>query len=227
MSDEDPRIRQSINDLSAPTPERRARALAHLASVGPAAAPAVGRIVASLNDPHPVVRQTAASALTEVGPEARAAVPALILALADVDAVLRRRVCVALGEIGEGANAAVPALIKALQTDDSLTVKRHAAAALGELGAAAAVGPLVETLGSEDIRLRAVVAVALARLGRRAVPRLIETLRHPSPTARAAAVRVLGKGEWRCDAAGPLAALLTDADPSVREAAAEALRDQP
>ena len=71
---------------------------------------------------------------------------------------------------------------------------------------------------------RAVTAAALAKMGARAVPRLIEALRDPDANVRRHAARTLGKNPRAADAVPALRELLDDPEPIVREAAVEALQ---
>jgi HEAT repeat protein len=61
-------------------------------------------------------------------------------------------------------------------------------------------------------------------MGPRAVPRLIEALRHPDPRVRRSAARVLGKTPRARDAAHALLDLMRDPDALVRETAVEVLQ---
>jgi len=227
LKDAVPNPEPSLDDLNSPQPERRLKVLSYLAINGLAHPNLLARVTALLQDPHAAVRQSAASVLAELAPESRSSVPALIQALKHPDDLLRRRVCLALGEIGRDARGAVAALIHCLQNDSCPAVRRHAAAALGEIAAPMAIDPLIETLRSEDDRLRAIAAASLKRLGRRALPRLQEALQHTHPRIRVAVVRLLLRCEQREMVLDKLAALHQDADPEVRQAVHEALASDP
>jgi HEAT repeat protein len=223
LKDSVPNPQPSLDDLGSPQPERRVKVLGYLALSGQISSSILARVAALLNDPHASVRHMAASVLAEVGPEARSCVPALVNTLKHPDDVLRRRVCLALGEIGPDARGAVASLIERLKTDTCPAVRRYAAAALGDIGVPLAISPLIETLASEEDRLRALAAASLKRLGRRAVPRLQEALNHAHPRVRAAAVRLLSCCDQRELVLDAVAALHQDADPEVRQAVYEAL----
>jgi HEAT repeat protein len=67
------------------TAEAKQEALSQLATVGPAAAPAVPKLTELLKDPDPVVRRLSAYALGEIGPAAKSAVPTMKAALDNAD----------------------------------------------------------------------------------------------------------------------------------------------
>jgi len=71
---------------------------------------------------------------------------------------------------------------------------------------------------------RAIAIVALGKMGTRAVPRLIEALKHANPTVRRCAARTLPRCSRGGDSFAAVTELLHDRDPLVREAAAESLR---
>ena len=102
--------------LDSPDTEMEKRAAMALSAIGPAAAPAVGRLRHLLyTDPKYGIRFHAAWALGAIGPAAAPAVPDLIKVLAIDDEPGRRVMFIeALGKIGAGARAAVPTVIESL-----------------------------------------------------------------------------------------------------------------
>ncbi len=134
-------------------------ALGHIGQEAERIAPA---LIAALHAPSADVRRAAARSLGQLG---KAAFPALntAKALQDPDAEARRMVIEALSWMGPEA---VPALMAALK-DASPAVRRAAARALGNLGAAAQrARPALEAAASdpqEDVR--AAAAKALRRMG--------------------------------------------------------------
>jgi HEAT repeats len=66
-----------VADLKAAAPSVRNAAAYEIASLGPAAKPAVPALIAALDDPEPTVRFPVTVALGEIGPDAAAAVPRL------------------------------------------------------------------------------------------------------------------------------------------------------
>lgn len=97
-------------------PSLQSSAIAALGAIGPAAAPAAGRIGEALKSEDADLRRVAARALLRLGPAAKDAVPALITDIPDPVLDIRELVIRALGEIGPDARAAIPAL-KAVEKD--------------------------------------------------------------------------------------------------------------
>lgn len=65
--------------------EAKQEALSQLAAAGPAATPAIAKLIELLKDSDPVVRRLSAYALGEIGPAAKSAVPAMKAALDNAD----------------------------------------------------------------------------------------------------------------------------------------------
>jgi HEAT repeat protein len=148
----------------------------------------------------------------------------------------RRAAVVALGQLAAGGErdavaATLAQLGKALRNDANATVRRQAAATLGQLKAetlAAALGDLTDAMRAErDPAVRREVATALARLGEVAKPAvgpLTAALKDTDAPVRAAAADALGRIGGEAKGAAPeLLPLLKDADTSVRQAAIFAL----
>jgi HEAT repeat protein len=89
----------------------------------------------------------------------------------------------------------------------------------------AAVGDLVTLLSSDDPDVVERLAVVLGKVGKPAQPALEVALKSPSPDTRAAAARLLGQlaRSGKAVRLESLAPLLTDADATVRLAAARAI----
>jgi HEAT repeat protein len=195
-----------------------------LKDMGPWAAPAVPALIRALKDAEGTNRCAVAEALGEIGREAAQAAPALVSALQhDEDDEVRSYAVESLGKIADPTT--IPALIDAVASDDEnvrfpaiealerfgLAAKAavaslmqaarddesngcFAAKALGSIDADGVSTPLlIELLGSEDSRMRQFAAFGLRRLGGKA----------------GAAQQALHDR-------------LTDGDPSVRVAVAEA-----
>jgi HEAT repeat protein len=123
-------------------------------------------------------------------------------------------------ELGRmGTDRAIDLLVQALDRDDG--VARAAARELGRLGCDRAVEPLARLLARSDASQAA--AEALARLGAKAVPGLIEALRSATPDARRLAASALGAAADKRGVAALVLALQADDDYAVRTAAATAL----
>jgi HEAT repeat protein len=172
-------------------------------------------------DPDAAVANEAAASLARIGP---AGVPYLTAALRHGSPTVRQRAASALAAVGPEARAATAELLRALK-DDSPAVRAVAAHALGEVGGhpRRLVPALCEALG-DTAEVRKQAGLALVALGEDAVPALREALKSPSAARRREAALVLGSmGSDARAAAGDLALLLQDAQPSVRGAAAGAL----
>ena len=196
-SAQDAKIASLIRVMTTEGPEKRAAAAAALGRIG---RPAVKPLMTALPHDDEAVRTDLAKALARVGP---AAVDLLIPGIMDKDIHIRWGSAVALGDIGDvravdpliaglrdrtwasrmctalalgriGDRRAVPPLIEAV--NDTTWPHRFAAVqALGQLGDARAVKPLVTLLN--DGALRAEASQALAKLGKVAVPPLLDALR--------------------------------------------------
>ncbi len=90
-----------------------------------------------------------------------------VLRLRHRDWARRADACRILGGIGHGA--ATPALIERLKDPNEL-VRQHAIAALGDLGAAQALGAIVEALDASAGWGNLLVIMALSRMGSRGAP---------------------------------------------------------
>jgi HEAT repeat protein len=194
-------------------------------------APAVPRLIDALK--HKSMRAQVAHILGEIGPAAAPATEALAKLAVEADARVATEAALALAKIGPEAKAAVPALSAALQQPDSPNA--HAIVyALGRIGpgAAAAEPALFAALKSSDRSLAVLSAWALTRLhppsqqmASRAMPVLLAGLEDALPQSRQAAADALGSlGPLAKEAVGALEKTANDQEPSVREAAAKALR---
>jgi HEAT repeat protein len=141
----------------------------------------------------------------------------LIAQLRDPDRVRRVDAALALGKLR--APPAIPALIELLQENDTVfCAGQYAAWALGEIGDAQAVGPLIEALDKQFVRGPAIEALVKIYDERAVEPlvRLFEETHVPS------LAKVLGNwGDLR--ALDALVAAMQDPDPHVRFYTARAL----
>src|SRR5664280_1165637 len=120
------------------------------------------------------------------------------------------------------AKSNIEGLIKALRYQKDTTVPGAAADALGQIGDARAVDPLIAALKSGGWGMRTAAAGALGQIGAPAVEPLVAALTDRAGDVRTAAARALAQiGDAR--AVEPLVAALTDRDGDVRTAAAGAL----
>ena len=195
---------------------------------------AVEPLVVALRDTEYRVRQVAAETLGRIG-DSRALEP-LMAGLGDHESDVRKAATEALERIdpnwarSRAASRAVPIVLEALNHKNS-AVRQTAAAALGKIGDARAVEPLVAALEDSVSDVRREAATELDRIdpdwrrseaAKRAVPTLLEALKDRAK--QWAAAEVLGSvGDAR--AVEPLMGVLTDqhAYTDARQAAAEAL----
>jgi HEAT repeat protein len=199
---------------------------------------AVQPLIKALSDDEEWVRQTAARALGVIG-DARAVVP-LIKALGDGNKHVRGYAASALDKLEwkpdtdefraayliasndwkslvEWGEPAVQWLIEALRDEDG-DVSWHAASALGEIGDARAVEPLIKALRDNSSAAKALVNIGDAR----AVEPLIKALGDKDSDVRQRGAEALGEiGDER--AVEPLIAALSVDGAYVRYSAAEAL----
>lgn len=195
-------------------------------------APAVETLITLLTTAGWGVRRSAAEALGQIG-DARAVEP-LVRAHIDDDVSVAEAAGDALGKIGGPRAVEVlsrtvtyclsPAALPSYPASAD-SVRRSAARALGQIGDANAVRPLISAL--RDPGVRAAAITALGQIGAQAVDLLIGTLRDDDdahPHARALVAEALGQiGDAR--AVEPLVAALDDADGVVAAAAVAALKN--
>jgi HEAT repeat protein len=187
----------------------------------PAHQEAIQVLTEALGDPVADVREIAVCALHEYGAEARHALPALIRATQDESPIVRRRALRAVPEIadpGDPNTDVIPVLLAATEDSDEGVVAQ-AVASLGEFGPAAApaLPALMAALWTGDARRRALVGVALTRIGAAAVPGVTQALLHPSADVRAKAAQVLGRIGPGDQVRPALEPLLKDPDAGVRD----------
>ena len=176
-------------------------------------------------------RRDAAYQLSRLGTAAKPALPALLKALRDDDKQVWAFALTAITALGPEAVDAVPTLIDDLNSKRPRTQRERdprqavmrTAYALTRIGPAA-IPPLIEALGTDDIGLRAGATLALGGMGkeaRAAVPALIKNLTAREDFIRDESVAALGR--IGSDAAAPLLAALSDSDPLRRAGAVLAL----
>jgi hypothetical protein len=149
------------------SPEKKAVLCVAYSELGPAAAPAVPKLIELIQEDNVVNRRQAVGALMAIGPAAAPAVPVLRKALYHEDFHTQYWACRALGAIGEPALPAVPDLIDRLK-NGAASVKRNAAAALGKIGPKIgpdAVQALTEAVDDVVQPVREQAVLALGRLG--------------------------------------------------------------
>ena len=178
--------------------DRQQAAITLEESIDPAGQAAVPVLIEALKDKDVVLSSRAASALGKIGPAAKAAAPALIATLKDKDRdfITRSDAARALGKIGAEAKTVVPVLIQAL-ADKDLDVRLRAAEALGNIGPEArdAIPALRRAFQKNegDLFLAPTIVSALGRMGKPAVPALIDALKSNQEFVREKAATALGK----------------------------------
>ena len=203
-------------------------ALDALSGLGPAAVP---RLIEALK--HTGVRIEVATMLGRMGATAAPATETLAALILDKDPSDDKYVLLALAKIGPGAKAAVPALVEVLKKGDSPEI-HGVIYALGSIGpdAASAAALIEANLKSKDVSLALISAWALAKIqpasseiAAKTVPVLIAGLTSPISQYRQGAAEALGElGSLASDAVPALQKALSDEEPAVRRAAAQAIR---
>lgn len=166
-----------LGHLDDTTPQVRRAVIRALARLGDhrAVVPLIGKI----QDSRALVRRSVARALGELG-DPRAS-SALVLALRDNDESVRIAALVALGRLHD--KQATLAIVSLLDDDPRQPVRAAALEALARIPSPEGLEALVAALGSDDPDSgSSPVRSALAEVGARAVPRLLECLvGQPSP----------------------------------------------
>lgn len=150
------------------------------------------------------------------------AVPLLVKLLKDKNAPWLRRA--AIHPLVALHKHSFTELVKLLGEKDDF-VRWSAAFALGIIGDEKAIKPLVKLLNDKDDLVRAEAAFSLSRIGKSAVPLLIEKLKDKDGEIRALAAEALGYTKDRRAVAALLGALKDDKEVVVRAMAAQALGD--
>lgn len=197
-------------------------AMLEIHNVGPGAKAAVPALIEVLQQNDPTTRTHAINAFIGIGPDARHAVPVLIETLSCDDFHTQYWACRALGAIGGDAKPAVPKLIELVQ-DGVTSVRRNAAATLGEIGPAVGergVDVLVDAMSDRAQPVRQQAVVALGKLGpfaARSLPVIEQRLRNDEfrPAANAAKTLWLLKPESDLPSRILLVELASGDDPSV------------
>lgn len=119
-----------------------------------------------LREKNDYLRTTAASALQKLG--SRAAVPALIRALSDDHRDVRRQAVLSLGALAVPSDSTVVnALLRVLMSERDNQVRAYAAAALGEIGSAAAAPALMKAYRTEQKHISNFAVLGLGLLLKR------------------------------------------------------------
>jgi HEAT repeat protein len=208
----------------------RVAAVDGLALTGSAAAPAVPMLIRLTAEPTGRLRKQAAVALGAIGPGAGIAAPALAeLVLFEELLEVREAAASSLARIGDMGEAA----LRTLLADEDPAVRRHAAAALGEVlrklpeNAAA----LTAALDDADAVVRITAAESLWQTTRKAdafLPTVLDTLTAEDRQLRIRAYRLLlALGPAARPALPARQELANDPRPHIRQVAEKALSELP
>jgi HEAT repeat protein len=180
---------------------------------------AVGFITPVLKDMREQMRGAAYTALKEIN--SNEAIPHLEDGLSDGSGLVRTLAAEGLARLKAGQRSA--RLRKAMMEDQAAMVRAAALKGLGRSGDRSAIPLAEKLLADEQPTVRVAAAGALVMLGRAETwNRISQAAGAPNPEERGAALRMLG--DLRDRRALPiLLQTLTDAQPSVRGAAATAL----
>jgi HEAT repeat protein/S1-C subfamily serine protease len=183
-------------------------------------------LIELLKERNVETRRASAMLLAKLGPDGKEAAPALAEALKDPDPLIRRSALDGLAQYGADAKPAVPALREILRGKaKDKTLQQSAIDVLTQLGpdAKEAIPDLVEAL--EDPLLRDGAVTALGKMGKLAVPDLKNALKDNSAKLRTGACMALGEiGADAKETVFLLSSLQRDPNPTVRDAASDALR---
>jgi len=197
------------------SPKTKNQAQEALVKIG---TPAVAGLIDIIRDKNlsGITRAAAAKALGKIGDTADTA--ALMEAVKERDLALRREAVVALGRLKE--KKALTLLNRLMQNPE---LKKFAAEALGEIGDAEAVRPLIRAMNDKDETIVRQIAISLVKIGSASVKPLIKTLEESDiDVVREYAALCLGEIKDR-QAVEALIDALEDPDPAVRGNAAWAL----
>jgi HEAT repeat protein len=230
--------------------ETRMRAVWALGILGPDAQPALEAVRGRLKDSNPAVRSTALFAVRRIATDPGPVVPELAALLADGDPEVRetasrtmaaigkpavaelrkmlkhealdvRRLAVTtLGRIGPEAADAVPDFVAILR-DTQSGLQDETTEALAGIGAPAVAALAAALKQQDDPALRKLAILALARVGKPAVPLLGGALADKDPSVRLQAVTALGR--IGPDAVDTVVAAFRDEDVEVRQETARVL----
>jgi HEAT repeat protein len=193
-------------------------------------APAVKPMIKYIeSDPDRGPSRLAVHIMGKIGEEAGDAVPMLIKLAQHRLWRMRLASCEAMGEIGDPRG--IDPLILALE-DSVFLVRKGAAFGLGKMAETViAMAPerqkqsleaLIRTLGDDSYVVRYPAAQALEKIGKPAIPHLINTLKEKDPLVRSMVCEVLGKIQDK-KSLKPLKKMLKDDDWGVRVAARDAI----
>ncbi len=215
-----PPLMKALHDGDAMVRAYSARALGKLGSTANAA---VSSLIKALKDKSPIMRQEAAWALGKIG--GQAVIPHLIqfierepLAESEVTVNPRKAAIQTLCHIGEPA---VPHLIKMLQDIYKID---NAVIALDLMGRALLAVPHIIQLYKDEVISDYHTSKLVSKIGKPAIPYLIDALEDKDPKLRRWAARILGDLGGDAKVTTKLKKALRDKESDVRQAAANTLK---
>jgi len=152
----------------------------------------------------------------------------LINDLKNRDQSIRLYALKGVGSLGKDAHKAIPVLLQLIRTENSTEVRWRAVAALGVIAFSSdeAIAAIIRTFAERSRMVFATAILVLERIGKRAVPFLVEALRHDNYFIRSGAAGSLARMASE-DTAEAVPALLeclcNDSEMSVRASSAFAL----
>jgi formylglycine-generating enzyme required for sulfatase activity len=198
------------------------RSLAYLQRLKPDIHELVPALLKALPGKDNAIKRKIGATIVEMGPSA---VPVLIKVCVDgKSADVRLATIKLLNKIGVAKKEYVPSLLKLLNSKHS-DIKMYTLKKLGQIGpdAAAAVPFLIKELGVRNEH-KAYALETLVKIGKPAVPSLINKLGDSNDEIKKDAARTLGKIGPEAVAAVPeLIKTFSECGPNIRQAAAEAL----
>lgn len=186
-------IQNLITKFSDSDPNGRTQSEDALAKIGSQAVPALIKVLEDKNDL--VVKKCAMSVLGDMGVEAFSAVPILIKTLEEKDKSIIYSASYALGRI---RLKAIPTLIEVLEDKNKngnirhevVKILQHISSFIGH-EASPAIPALIKAL--DDGELQYTAAEALAEIGEKAIPALMEVLKGINEEPKFGAAKALGK----------------------------------
>lgn len=200
--------------------EERERRLYATYALGEIGAPQSGRgILRMFRDEDELVRNTAAEALVKLGDPK--IVPAITRELASDEPLVRRKALEVLGKLGDES---LTDTISSYLSDPEADVVKSAVIALGDIGSERACPALLPLLESRREDIQDALRSSFVKIGKAAVPCLVETLEQKGASQEARAIIILGKVRAE-DAVGDLIPYLSHPEPTFRRLATVALTE--
>lgn len=216
-----PQLKELLNEKEPMLAVSAARAMMEIdGGTGPNVAAAQAVLIDGLKSDRSDISAEAVHGLAVIGTPAVPAIQTLITGHHDQTCV---NACDALAAIGAGADKAIEQLVNAAKSTDP-ALRWHAISALGDVGPAAksAAPVLIACLSDQDTQVKLSAERSLVKIGKGAVPTLVESLKNES--LHSAVASIIGEIGPDAKAAVPaLAGMLRSKDPEIRREAILAL----